>query len=69
MMKARRLALEMIAPGVRCDDVDARINQFLAIEGFGDPCCTAPGMKSAFPIMPNPPVWPREATTCSRREW
>ena len=34
MMEARRIAFEMIRPGVRCDELDATINEFLSQEGY-----------------------------------
>ncbi len=34
MMEARRIAFEMIRPGVRCHELDATINEFLSQEGY-----------------------------------
>ncbi len=34
MMEARRIAFEMIRPGVRCAELDATINEFLRREGY-----------------------------------
>jgi Xaa-Pro dipeptidase len=35
MMEARRIAFEMIRPGVSCSEVDVRVNEFLRQEGYG----------------------------------
>ena len=50
MMKARQLALEMMAPGVRCGDVDARVRQFLAKKDFGERLlhCTGHGIGISY---------------------
>ena len=34
MMEARRIAFEMIRPGLRCDELDATITEFLSQEGY-----------------------------------
>ncbi len=36
MSEARRIALEMVRPGVACAEVDAAVNEFLGEEGYGD---------------------------------
>ncbi len=36
MMEARRLAFSFVKPGMPCADLDARVNAFLAAEGYGD---------------------------------
>jgi len=35
MMEARAIAFRMIRPGVRCDELDATVNEFLRNEGYG----------------------------------
>lgn len=36
MMEARRLAFDMIRPGLSCNELDGRVNEFLRKEGFGE---------------------------------
>jgi Xaa-Pro dipeptidase len=50
MMEARRVALGAIRPGLPCDAPDARVNEFLRAEGYGqeDHGCTARGTASAW---------------------
>ena len=36
MMEARRLAFGLVKPGMACAELDARVNGFLAAEGYGD---------------------------------
>ena len=36
MTEARRIAFEMIRPGVACGDIDGRVNEFLRKEGYGE---------------------------------
>ncbi len=36
MMEARRLGLSFVKPGVPCAELDARVNEFLTAEGYGD---------------------------------
>ncbi len=35
MMEARRIAFELIRPGMACSDLDGRVNEFLRKEGYG----------------------------------
>jgi Xaa-Pro dipeptidase len=35
MMEARRLAFDLLRPGVSCSELDIRVNEFLRKEGFG----------------------------------
>jgi Xaa-Pro dipeptidase len=36
MMEARRLSLNLVKPGMLCEELDARVNEFLFAEGYGD---------------------------------
>ena len=36
MTEARRLAFQMIRPGVACGEIDGKVNEFLSGEGYGD---------------------------------
>ena len=36
MMEARRLAFSFVKPGMPCAELDARVNEFLSAEGYGD---------------------------------
>ena len=35
-MEARRLAFSLVKPGMPCAELDARVNEFLSAEGYGD---------------------------------
>lgn len=37
MVRARQLGLSLLRPGRPCAEIDARVNQFLAAQGMGDP--------------------------------
>lgn len=37
MVRARQLGLSLLHPGRSCAEIDARVNQFLAVEGMGTP--------------------------------
>jgi Xaa-Pro dipeptidase len=57
MLEARRVAFEMVRPGVMAADIDAAVNDFLAREGFGDPARRLHRTGHGFGLGNHEPPW------------
>ena len=70
MTEARRLAFEMIRPGVDCGEIDEAVNGFLQNEGYGSDDMrlhrTGHGLVSAITMRRG---LPKEVTINSQKTW
>ncbi|MBZ4421116.1 Xaa-Pro peptidase family protein [Myxococcus sp. RHSTA-1-4] len=57
MLEARRVAFEMVRPGVLAADIDAAVNDFLTREGFGDPAQRLHRTGHGFGLGNHEPPW------------